>query len=482
MGGRGARGLHVVLHSEPHVHVCAALACVACSASPPTLTRCTAPWPCAAALAPLHPAAPAPRRTAVPQVIIGSPDLKANHNIRQVVEVMDGYSKYHRLRKLLEQEMDGRKILIFCETKRGCDEVRLHARARTSGLPACLSARRGAACLPCARVLQHAQGLGGGWVGVCPRRIVFWAAPLTAVLFCAALRSGCGRPPSQTAPDLRAVQHEAPVGEAAQKRKRQGHTPPLHPRGACLSATKPASVPHVRATALGGPGGPCCLVDCYALDLGVCGVRASHVVCRSSAYDPHGRPRPRTCRGSAGNGPLHAASHPPASLCCSSQIHAAHLPHIALFPSPPLVSLAPLLASPGLPLHSCLLPAYQLVRQLRTDGYPALGLHGDKSQQERDWVLQEFKNGTHPIMLATDVAARGLGNVHSFAASLTPTRWPILLGGPHAPRHRTACHATASLPCSSSASSTLRQRHAIDVRTFRPAAATHSNLPSLCVA
>ena len=26
-------------------------------------------------------------------------------------------------------------------------------------------------------------------------------------------------------------------------------------------------------------------------------------------------------------------------------------------------------------------------------------------------MLQEFKNGTHPIMLATDVAARGLGNL-----------------------------------------------------------------------
>ncbi|MEW5299226.1 MAG: hypothetical protein WDW36_002261 [Sanguina aurantia] len=50
----------------------------------------------------------------------------------------------------------------------------------------------------------------------------------------------------------------------------------------------------------------------------------------------------------------------------------------------------------------------ELVRQLRTDGYPALGLHGDKSQDERDWVLSEFKSGNHPIMLATDVAARGL--------------------------------------------------------------------------
>ncbi len=43
------------------------------------------------------------------------------------------------------------------------------------------------------------------------------------------------------------------------------------------------------------------------------------------------------------------------------------------------------------------------------DGFPALGLHGDKNQIERDWVLAEFKSGKHPIMIATDVAARGLG-------------------------------------------------------------------------
>lgn len=57
------------------------------------------------------------------------------------------------------------------------------------------------------------------------------------------------------------------------------------------------------------------------------------------------------------------------------------------------------------------------------DGYPALGLHGDKSQQERDWVLQEFKNGTHPIMLATDVAARGLGNVTRLGQHAAVPRW-----------------------------------------------------------
>jgi len=43
------------------------------------------------------------------------------------------------------------------------------------------------------------------------------------------------------------------------------------------------------------------------------------------------------------------------------------------------------------------------------DGWPALSIHGDKSQAERDWVLSEFKSGKSPIMTATDVAARGLG-------------------------------------------------------------------------
>eukprot|EP01026_Neomeris_dumetosa_P026781 TRINITY_DN2179_c0_g1_i2.p1 TRINITY_DN2179_c0_g1~~TRINITY_DN2179_c0_g1_i2.p1 ORF type:complete len:289 (+),score=57.70 TRINITY_DN2179_c0_g1_i2:194-1060(+) len=50
----------------------------------------------------------------------------------------------------------------------------------------------------------------------------------------------------------------------------------------------------------------------------------------------------------------------------------------------------------------------RVTRDLRQEGWPALAIHGDKSQQERDWVLGEFKSGKSPIMLATDVAARGL--------------------------------------------------------------------------
>ncbi|XP_045611445.1 uncharacterized protein [Procambarus clarkii] len=49
-----------------------------------------------------------------------------------------------------------------------------------------------------------------------------------------------------------------------------------------------------------------------------------------------------------------------------------------------------------------------LTRRMRREGWPAMCIHGDKSQQERDWVLSEFRSGRAPILVATDVAARGL--------------------------------------------------------------------------
>jgi len=52
--------------------------------------------------------------------------------------------------------------------------------------------------------------------------------------------------------------------------------------------------------------------------------------------------------------------------------------------------------------------ADELTRNMRRDGWPALCIHGDKQQSERDWVMNEFREGKTPIMLATDVAARGL--------------------------------------------------------------------------
>lgn len=47
--------------------------------------------------------------------------------------------------------------------------------------------------------------------------------------------------------------------------------------------------------------------------------------------------------------------------------------------------------------------SYLLGRDFR-----ATAIHGDKSQNERDWVLRNFRSGRNPVMVATDVAARGL--------------------------------------------------------------------------
>jgi len=41
-------------------------------------------------------------------------------------------------------------------------------------------------------------------------------------------------------------------------------------------------------------------------------------------------------------------------------------------------------------------------------GFPACSIHGDKSQREREDALKCFKNGRTPVMVATDVASRGL--------------------------------------------------------------------------
>ncbi|XP_059620570.1 ATP-dependent RNA helicase p62 [Phlebotomus argentipes] len=49
-----------------------------------------------------------------------------------------------------------------------------------------------------------------------------------------------------------------------------------------------------------------------------------------------------------------------------------------------------------------------ITRVLRCFGLNVFCIHGDKSQNERDYVLREFRKGDCPILVATDVAARGL--------------------------------------------------------------------------
>ncbi len=50
----------------------------------------------------------------------------------------------------------------------------------------------------------------------------------------------------------------------------------------------------------------------------------------------------------------------------------------------------------------------ELTSALQGRGYFAEGLHGDMKQQQRDRVMSSFRNGKTEILVATDVAARGI--------------------------------------------------------------------------
>lgn len=54
--------------------------------------------------------------------------------------------------------------------------------------------------------------------------------------------------------------------------------------------------------------------------------------------------------------------------------------------------------------HGC----NKLVKQLETDGISATAIHGNKSQSARTKALSDFKRGKVRVLVATDIAARGL--------------------------------------------------------------------------
>lgn len=50
----------------------------------------------------------------------------------------------------------------------------------------------------------------------------------------------------------------------------------------------------------------------------------------------------------------------------------------------------------------------ELCEELNSAGCKAIGLHGDMKQSLRDRVMGQFRTGNYPILIATDVAARGI--------------------------------------------------------------------------
>ena len=52
--------------------------------------------------------------------------------------------------------------------------------------------------------------------------------------------------------------------------------------------------------------------------------------------------------------------------------------------------------------------AARLERMLQQKGWKCSSIHGDKSQEQRNKALDDFKTNRCPLLVATDVAARGL--------------------------------------------------------------------------
>jgi ATP-dependent RNA helicase RhlE len=52
--------------------------------------------------------------------------------------------------------------------------------------------------------------------------------------------------------------------------------------------------------------------------------------------------------------------------------------------------------------------ADKIVRQLEAAGIAAAAIHGNKSQAQRERAIAAFKTGEVPVLIATDIAARGI--------------------------------------------------------------------------
>lgn len=77
--------------------------------------------------------------------------------------------------------------------------------------------------------------------------------------------------------------------------------------------------------------------------------------------------------------------------------------------------------------------AGRLAQQLERDGITATAIHGDKSQPQRTQALAEFKEGAVRVLVATDVAARGLDiedlpHVVNFELPTTPEDYVHRIG------------------------------------------------------
>ncbi len=77
--------------------------------------------------------------------------------------------------------------------------------------------------------------------------------------------------------------------------------------------------------------------------------------------------------------------------------------------------------------------ADRVARQVAQAGFPVARIHGDRSQSQREAALDGFRSGQHQVLIATDVAARGidvLGITHviNYDVPMVPTDYVHRVG------------------------------------------------------
>lgn len=77
--------------------------------------------------------------------------------------------------------------------------------------------------------------------------------------------------------------------------------------------------------------------------------------------------------------------------------------------------------------------AERLMKRLELAGFVAISIHGNKSQGQRDRAIAAFKNGSARVLVATDVAARGIdipgvGYVYNFELPNVPENYVHRIG------------------------------------------------------
>ena len=110
----------------------------------------------------------------------------------------------------------------------------------------------------------------------------------------------------------------------------------------------------------------------------------------------------------------------------------------------------------------------ELFRKLRDRGVEVRALHGDMTQGARDGVMISFKDGRLPVLVATDVAARGLdisgvSHVINFDVPTTPDVYVHRIGrtgraGRGPARRAAPAGAAAGCPSTRAASATVAIR------------------------